>query len=59
VTDPLVEFVMEEPSERVEQFADALAAGSIMLTSTRARLRLQFTHGPRSLERMKAVLATW
>jgi hypothetical protein len=59
VTDPLVEFVMEEPLERVEQFADALASGIIMLTSTRARLRLQFTHGPRSLERMKAMLATW
>jgi hypothetical protein len=59
MTDPLVEFVMEEPSERVEQFADALANGIVVLTSTRARLRLQFTHGPRSLERMTAVLAAW
>jgi phosphatidylserine/phosphatidylglycerophosphate/cardiolipin synthase-like enzyme len=59
VTDPLAEFVMEEPSDRVEQFADALTAQVITLTSTRAALRLQFSHGPRSMERMTAVLSAW
>ncbi|HUY48530.1 MAG TPA: DISARM system phospholipase D-like protein DrmC [Streptosporangiaceae bacterium] len=57
--DPLAEFVIEELPHQVEQFADALERGSITLTSTRSRLRFEFTHGPRSLERMTAVLATW
>ncbi len=59
MTNPLVEFVLEEPSEQVEQLAEALEAGLITLAATRSRLRLAFTHGPRSLERMTAVLALW
>jgi hypothetical protein len=59
VADPLVEFVLEEPSEQVEQFVQALENGSITLTATRSRLRLAFSHGPRSLDRMVAVLAAW
>jgi hypothetical protein len=59
VTDPLVEFALEEPPERVEQFAAALENHSITLAATRSRLRMVFTHGPRSLERMTSVLAFW
>jgi phosphatidylserine/phosphatidylglycerophosphate/cardiolipin synthase-like enzyme len=59
MTDPLVDFVLEEPPERVEQLADGLETGSITLAATRSRLRLAFVHGPRSLERMAAVLAGW
>ena len=57
--DPLVEFVLEEPAERVEQFADALRKGSVTLTSTRSQLSFTFAHGARSLERMSAVLKWW
>jgi phosphatidylserine/phosphatidylglycerophosphate/cardiolipin synthase-like enzyme len=57
--DPLVEFVVEELPQQVEQLADALERGSVTLTSTRSRLRFEFVHGPRSLERMNAVLAAW
>jgi phosphatidylserine/phosphatidylglycerophosphate/cardiolipin synthase-like enzyme len=57
--DPLVEFVVEELPQQVEQLADALDRGSITLTSTRSRLQFEFVHGPRSLERMNAVLAAW
>jgi hypothetical protein len=59
VTDPLVELVLEEPVERVQQFADALQDGSITLTASRARLSFIFAHGARSLERMSAVLKLW
>ena len=57
--DPLVEFILEEPADQVEQLAAALETGSIPLTAMRSRLRLAFTHGPRSLERMQAVLGLW
>ena len=57
--DPLVEFTLEEPADQVEQLAEALEMGSVTLTATRSRLRLAFTHGPRSMERMQAVLGLW
>lgn len=59
MTDPLVELVLEEPSEQLELFAAALEAGTLTLSATRSRLRLAFAHGPRSLDRMSAVLAQW
>ena len=36
MTDPLVEFVLEEPAERVEEFIRALEAGSVTLTTRRS-----------------------
>jgi hypothetical protein len=59
VSDPLVEFVLEEPYDQVQQFIEGLETGVITLAATRSRLRLMFTHGPRSLERMTSVLALW
>lgn len=59
MTDPLVEFVLEEPADRVEKFAEALREGRISLTSTRFRVDYTFVHGPRSLDRMLAVLRWW
>jgi hypothetical protein len=59
MADPLVEFVLEEPPQQVEDFAEALENGLVGLTSARSRLRFTFTHGPRSLDRMTAILTTW
>jgi len=59
LTDPIVEFVLEEPPEQVERFAAALEKGSITLAATRSQLKLSFAHGPRSLERMVTVLSYW
>lgn len=59
MADPLSEFVLEEPPHQVEQFTEALEQGSINLNSTRSHLKFKFIHGPRSLERMYAVLTWW
>src|SRR6266568_6516888 len=59
MSDPLVDLVLEEPTEQVEAFAKALETGSVTLAATRSRLRLEFSHGPRSLDRMAAVLQLW
>lgn len=56
---PIVDFVLEEMPDRVEQLAAALESGAIMLDAGPSRLRLLFTHGPRSLDRMADVLAGW
>lgn len=59
MTDPLVEFVMEEPADRVKEFVRALEIGTVTLETRRSGLSLAFSHGPRSLERMLAILRTW
>jgi hypothetical protein len=59
VTDPLAEFVLMEPTDRVDQFAVALRRGLITLTSSHAQLSYAFVHGGRSLDRMSAVLKWW
>lgn len=59
MNDPLVEFVLEEPAERVEQFTEALRNGWIILTSSRSALSFAFAHSGRSLDRMSAVLEWW
>jgi len=59
VKDPVIDFVLEEPVERVESFAEALEQGRIVIESTDARLKREFVHGPNSLTRMVAVLKSW
>lgn len=59
MTDPLVEFVLEEPAERVEEFIRALEAGSVTLSTRRSGLGIAFSHGPRSLDRMLSILRSW
>jgi len=59
VTDPLAEFVLSEPAERVDQFAEALRRGSITFASSHSQLSYAFVHGGRSLDRMSAVLKWW
>lgn len=39
--------------------AEALESGSVTLGTTRSRLRSEFPHGPKSLERMMAIIAMW
>jgi len=57
--DPVIEFVLEEPEERVDMFAAALEEGRVLVDSTDARLKREFVHGPNSLARMVAVLRSW
>ena len=57
--DLLVEFVLEEPAERVEAFVDALENGTVTMATRRSGLGLAFSHGPRSLDRMLSVLRLW
>lgn len=59
MVDPLVEFVLEEPTERVEAFAGALEGGIVTVATRRSGLGLAFSHGPRSLDRMLSVLRSW
>lgn len=59
VADPLVEFVLEEPAERVEEFTRALEVGSVTLSTRRSGLSLAISHGPRSLDRMLSILRSW
>jgi hypothetical protein len=59
VNDPVADLVLEEPAEQVALLAAALEDGSVTLEATRSRLKLVFTHGPRSLDRMSAVLERW
>lgn len=57
--DPVAELVLEEPPERVMMLAEALESGSVTLGTTRSRLRSEFPHGPKSLERMMSIIAMW
>jgi hypothetical protein len=59
MSDPLVEFVLEEPVDRVEEFVRALESGSVTLETRRSGLGLAFSHGPRSLDRMLSILRAW
>lgn len=59
MTQSIADFVLEEMPDRVEQLAAALESGAVTLEASRSRLRLLFTHGPRSLDRMMAVLTGW
>jgi phosphatidylserine/phosphatidylglycerophosphate/cardiolipin synthase-like enzyme len=59
VTDPVTEFVLQEPTERVQAYVAGLIAGRITLASTAARLRLELVLGPRTLERIRALAAHW
>ena len=55
----MIEFVLEEPEERVDMFASALEQGRVLVDSTDARLKYEFNHGANSLARMVAVLRSW
>lgn len=59
MTDPLVEFVLEEPADRVEEFIRALDDGRVTLATRRPGLSIAFSHGPRSLDRMLSILRSW
>lgn len=58
-TDPIVEFVLQEPHERVERLADALERGQISLSAKASQLDFVFVHGPKSRQRMASVLSFW
>lgn len=59
MTDPLVEFVLEEPADRVVEFIRALEDGRVTLATRRSGLSIAFSHGPRSLDRMLSILRSW
>jgi len=59
LNDPVIDFVLEEPEERVDSFAAALEQGRVVIDSTDVRLKREFVHGPNSLSRMMAVLKSW
>ena len=59
VSDPIVEFVLHEPRERVERLADALERNRITLSATASQLDFAFVHGPKSRQRMLAVISSW
>jgi hypothetical protein len=58
-TDPLLELTLEEPIDTIDELAAALESGRVTLASSAGTLQYEFIHGPRTLDRMLAVLRSW